>query len=582
MKEIEAFDASGKNQFYPTPSKLVDEMLNEVDFDYVHTILEPSAGKGDILKGIARKENERWIKVGFDVDCIEISPSLRQLLKYNFSEEYKKSFDYGSDMRKEFFLNGIHIVHDDFLTFNPYKEYDLIVMNPPFLYGDKHLLKALEIQKNGGNIICLLNAETLKNPFNETRKELARQLDEYSAQVQFIQDAFCSAEHKTNVEIALVKVSIPKVKEESDIYTHFKKADDYDEDDFNNITDLDVTNVIKAMTRRFDIECKAGIELIRQYRNLSPYMLQSFETVEVKQSDGTISRELRSETPILRLTDSCERGYESVTINGFLRAVRSKYWRALLNNQKFVGMLTSKLQEKYRKQLDKFEDYDFTEFNVYVLSSDINMQIKKGIEDELITLYDKLTEEHTWFPEMKNNRHYYDGWKTNKAHKIGKKVIIPGYGIWDSWDGKPKSYDAYNILSDIERCLNFLNGHMMETVDMERTLSECFKQGQTKNIHLKYFDATFYKKGTIHLTFNCIELIERFNIYVGKRKNWLPPCYGEKAYKNMTVEEKAAIDSFQGEQEYSKITKQANFYLAPIVSQNMLMLESGDCKESNK
>ena len=41
-------------QFYPTPEALVDKMINKVDWGNVTSILEPSAGKGDILAGIQR------------------------------------------------------------------------------------------------------------------------------------------------------------------------------------------------------------------------------------------------------------------------------------------------------------------------------------------------------------------------------------------------------------------------------------------------------------------------------------------------------------------------------------------------
>ena len=35
-------------QFYPTLETLVDKMINKVDWSNVTSILEPSAGKGDI------------------------------------------------------------------------------------------------------------------------------------------------------------------------------------------------------------------------------------------------------------------------------------------------------------------------------------------------------------------------------------------------------------------------------------------------------------------------------------------------------------------------------------------------------
>lgn len=579
------------SEFYPTPQSLVEKMLQGVDFDYIHTILEPSAGKGDILRMLAQKEKITFHRDRkFDVDCIEIDPNLRQILKYNFSDDRKRELRKKEDelnpvtkwnskknqyetvpspnpdefkrIEEElncFFSNGIHIVHDDFLTYNPYKQYDLIIMNPPFSNGDKHLLKALKTQEKGGNIICLLNAETLKNPYTETRRELLRLLKEHNAIIEYIDNAFVSAERSTGVEVALIKVAIEKVEDESDIYNHFKKAENVE--DFNpEVTDLEVTDYIKAIVNQFNVEVKSGVELIRQYRAMIPYMQRSFD-------DDSYSK-----CPILRLTDSTDRGYDSVSVNNYLKAVRLKYWRALLSNPKFVGKLTSKLQTEYRERVAKLADYDFSEFNIYTLSAEMNTQVKRGIEEEIIAMFDRLTD-HSYFPECTKNRHYYNGWKTNKAHKIGKKVILPCYGVFDPYDGKPRVYEAEKVLNDIERILNFLDGNMTEEVNSYSFIEYNFEQGITKNIKQKYYTVTFYKKGTVHITFTCPDLIDRFNIYAAQRKSWLPPSYGKKAYTNMSTEEKAVIDSFQGEKAYNEVMTKASYYLAPVTENQMLMLE---------
>mgnify|MGYP003290709934 CR=1 FL=1 len=61
-------------------------------------------------------------------------------------------------------------------------------MNPPFSNGDKHLLKALQIQQNGGKVVCLLNAETIRNPYTETRKTLVDLLEKYEAEIEYIEN----------------------------------------------------------------------------------------------------------------------------------------------------------------------------------------------------------------------------------------------------------------------------------------------------------------------------------------------------------------------------------------------------------
>ena len=100
--------------FYPTPEHLINKMLFSLDFDYIQSILEPSAGKGNIIDEIKKKENSGWQKRNFDIDCIEIDSNLQHILKGK----------------------GYRLVHNDFLTYNTMKEYDLIIMNPEFLkYG---------------------------------------------------------------------------------------------------------------------------------------------------------------------------------------------------------------------------------------------------------------------------------------------------------------------------------------------------------------------------------------------------------------------------------------------------------------
>lgn len=593
------------SEFYPTPEGLAKKMLEGINFTYIHTILEPSAGKGDILREIARKEYvSGYRETKFDIDCIEIDPNLRQILKYNFGEReevlkkehrsirdkykyceehFNKGWIYYNDNTRQYeplrsndierlkeidaelntiFANGIHIVHDNFLTYTPFKQYDLIIMNPPFSNGDKHLLKALEMQKSGGNIVCLLNAETIRNPYTETRKELLRQLEKYPHTIEYIENAFVSAERKTGVEIALIKIAIERVQEESDIYNRMREAEQME--DFNpEATELEVTDYIKAAVNMFRVEVKAGLELIKQYRALVPYMLTNFG-------------EDKYNKPILRLTDSSDRGYDSVTVNDYLKHVRLKYWTALLSNPKFMGKLTSKLQTEYREKVATLANYDFTEFNIHTLSTEMNAQIKTGIEEEIIAMFDRLTAEHYWHPECQKNRHYYDGWKTNKAHKIDKKVILPCYGVFSEYSSQPRDYEARKVLEDIERILNFLDGGMTRDVDLWNNLTLSFERRETKNIELKFFKATFYKKGTVHLVFNCPELIERFNIYAAQKKAWLPPNYGKTKYKNMTAEEKAVVDSFQGEEAYNNVMARAEYYLAPVTNNQMLMLGEGE------
>lgn len=70
------------------------------------------------------------------------------------------------------------------------------------------------------------------------------------------------------------------------------------------------------------------------------------------------------------------------------------------------------------------------------------------------------------------------------------------------------------------------------------------------------------KKGTAHLKFSNDELLKRFNIYACLHRNWLPPTYGKKQYADMTDEEKAVVDEFQGAEDYEKVMRNPSYYLS--------------------
>lgn len=533
---------TAKENFYPTPTTLAMKMLSGVDWTLIETVLEPSAGKGDLVHAIRRQNLNRWSHQP-EIDCIEIDDYLRQALSYDVREDKQ-----------------VRIVHDDFFTYRAYKHYDLIVMNPPFDTGDAHLLRALEIQKRGGAIICLLNAETLRNPYTHTRRELAAQLERHSAEIEYVKGAFTHAERPSDVEIAVVRVSIPTAKDESDIYTNMQKAEEQGEQLAQRPGEMVFFDFIQQIVQRYNVEVRASLELIRQYEAMVPHILSDL-------------REGSYPHPLLTLvTGSSGHNYREASVNGCLQQIREKYWSALLCDKRFTGRLTSNLQEKYRERTDKLRDYEFSEFNIRQIMVELNAEMITGVQETIITLFDKLTAEHSWYPECANNRHYYTGWATNRAHKIGKKSIIPCYTSADSWSKQAFDVNrANNTLGDIEKTLNYLAGERSgNDIDLCATLTEAARGGQNRKIRCKYFLVDIFKKGTIHITYSDPELIERFNIYAGKTKNWLPPSYGKAQYKDMAEDERAVVDTFQGEEEYAKVMSQPDLYL--IEAPGLLML----------
>jgi hypothetical protein len=586
--------------FYPTPPAVADKLLEGIEWDVIETVLEPSAGKGNIVDRIAEKWNSsrlhsrRGSHRTINVDCIEIDPYLRSILQYEFGGQKEaeirdrlRGFDekqkynsatkrYGelterekaekatltTEEEKRQYLN-FHIIHDDFLSFRSHKKYGLIVMNPPFANGDEHLLKAIQLQQaNGGQIRCLLNAETLRNPYTNRRKMLNEKLESLGAEISFLEGAFAHGERQADVNCAVVKLNIPAEGRESEIFKRLQEAEEIKTEPAGDVTDLTIADFLQQIVSRFNVETAAGVALIREYIAMRPYIMDSM-------------KETRYSRPTLTLCvgdpSRCfSRDYPN--LNKFLQKTRLKYWEALFSNDKFVGKLTSNLREKYSGMVDRMKDYDFTLFNIQQIAAEMNAEMCQGVQDTIVALFDRMTTAHTWYPECGKNVHYYNGWKTNKAHKINGKVILPVNGMFSDYSWNKDSFDlrvAENTISDIEKVFEYLDGNMSAPVSLHGVLQTAHDNHQTKNIQCKFFSVTLYKKGTMHIKFNNQALVDRFNIYCCQKKNWLPPNYGKAAYSDMSAEEKATVDGFHadgkagsGEAAYMKIVANSGYFLA--------------------
>lgn len=526
-------------EFYPTPRNLIDRMLEYVDFNLTENILEPSAGKGDICDAIVNKDKARnyHSSIKDKIDTIEIDENLQHILR---GKEYK-------------------VVHNDFLTFHTYKRYHLIIMNPPFSNGDKHLLKAIEMQEeHGGQVVCLLNAETIDNSYTNIRKDLLNRLERHDADVQYIDDAFTDAERKTKVRVALISLKIEKPELDSIILDDLRQNERYEEEiPHNGNSQVIDSDFIKGIVEQYNFEVRAGLKLISEWRAMKPLILKGFEGSSY------------SDSPVLKLEVDGGNRYDGKDMeNRYIEELRMKYWKELFASKEFMGKFTNNLQREYRDKIDELKDYDFSLWNIYTIRIQLSQGMVKAIEQTIVDLFDEFSHRHYWDKDMNSgNIHYYNGWKTNKAWCVNGKVITMINGFND-WDGK---FDPQmGKVADIEKVFNYLDGNKTDGDDSFHVLDMAKKTGQTKKIELKYFYVTFYKKGTCHIQFKDEDLLHKFNLFGSQRKGWLPPSYGKAKYQDMTQEEQAVVDGFEGEESYNKVMDNKEYYI--VDSEQLLAL----------
>ena len=214
--------------------------------------------------------------------------------------------------------------------------------------------------------------------------------------------------------------------------------------------------------------------------------------------------------------------------------------------------MTYEMQQDYQKRIKELEGYDFSAYNILTVREEISRNLLSSIDHEIIKLFDDWTNLH-YNDKYSKNVHYYNGWCTNSAYKINRKVIFR-CNAFDTYDGR--FYPRWNVnekMAQIERVLHFLdtNGKPYSGDELRTVLDAAEKSGQTQKIQLHYFTATFYKKGTCHIEFTNTDVLKSFNLYAGQRKGWLPPTYGKKSYHDMAAADRRVVDSYEGEASYT-------------------------------
>jgi hypothetical protein len=121
-------------QFFETPSDLADELVSLANITMEHTVLEPSAGRGAIIKAV----NKRL--PGKTVDCYELMD-----INHTFLAD----------------ISTANLLGTDFLKAKG--QYDRIVANPPFAKNQdiQHIQAMHKHLKSGGRLVSIASRHWL-------------------------------------------------------------------------------------------------------------------------------------------------------------------------------------------------------------------------------------------------------------------------------------------------------------------------------------------------------------------------------------------------------------------------------------
>lgn len=498
-------------EFYPTPVPVIRQMLKPFIKTYEDkwnrkneflkvkgkAILDPSAGAGDIL------------------DC------LKDTFKINQREMFAIELD--TDLRFTLQGKGYRVIGTDFLEYDEPCKFDFILMNPPFSNGAYHVVKAWELLEDDGDLIALLNSQSLKNPRSQTKEYLVHLLatmigktfnadkdsvDELLTEladngiIEWLGSCFQDAERSTDVDVVLIRLHKPE-KPVSELFQGMNL--DIDSDIFaegfspNTLAHRDaIVNLVaqynasrKILIERHESQFKLDFYL----KNISNPV---YETTESKQSDSLENK---------------------VTLNDQLLILKSRFWNTVFNKTELGNRTTSDFQDRFTKFTKQQSYIAFTEDNIKDVLMMFIENMNQLMQESLVNVFDEATRHH-------EDNKVSEGWKTNKSWKLNKRIIVP-YGVSFSYDSFSTNYNKEKFYSDMDKILCWLSGVKYENIMSTRqAISNFISSIRSTGAYQQKFNSSFfairiYKKGTVHLDFLDLKLLESFNKAAAEGKNWI-------------------------------------------------------------
>lgn len=566
------------HQFYPTPQALARRMVQAIPKEHLTggKVLEPSAGKGDIIREIASRifpafhaepgyhdrklHAEQYADTLRKVICCEIDPIL------------------SAGLREQ----GWNVTAPDFLQYGGRPDITAIVMNPPFDAGAAHVMHAWNILHEG-TIVALVNSETILNPCDMRRVLLGKVIAD-NGRVEHLGPVFKLSERKTGVEVSMI-ILTKKARQESDPF--FKdaqfKSTVRDEAPDEVVTDITSTDFIQHRVQVFNATIagfEAMVPAFIRVRSLIDRVTDGFTQKDVRlqqatdeqqkvndyiKSGGLITAQqaermkgLAAEIQALRYKSApdavnmllhCLGGirkgpggnnlYSShctgaQIMGAFRDDLTARAWDDLLGSVEMREKMSTKARDEFDKMQETQRRIDFTEENIHTL-----LEVLRGsggviVKQALLDAFDFCTRYH------KDNRVHGEGWATNDAFKLRKKFIMP---LLSAQWGRILScmsidYQQTAKFDDMDRALCHLSGKSFSKV---LTLREALKDRENLQRHdmrddprlkdpefdiqkgeSEFFTFKWHYKGTVHIEFKDKELWEKFNYQAGIARGWLP------------------------------------------------------------
>jgi len=449
--------------FFPTPLEVIKKMIEGEDIEN-KTILEPSAGKGNIVDFLINYESK--------VIACENNEDLKKILQ-----------------------TKCRVIESDFLnlTSDKISHIDYIIMNPPFSADESHILHAYNIAPAGCRIISLCNYSTISNPCTTARKQLLSVINDLG-NVENLGNCFKESERITNVQIGLIKIQKPGQKEKDEFSGFFMDEDPEEKQE----TGLMSYNVVRDLVNRYIQACKIYGELLTVKERLSKATGSFF--------NGSVNIHF-------------ELDYQN-----YKKELQKAGWNYIFNEMNLKKYATKGLREQINKFVEEQKNIPFTMRNIYHMLDLVIQTAGQRMDTAILEVFDRVTERHHdnrynvkgW----KTNSHFLVGKKFILPYQISPAKEY-GYTS-ETYTSLKCSYDG--TIPDFEKALCFVEGVNYDDISGVNNTISRNKYGDWYESH--FFKYKGYKNGNMHFEFKNDEVWARFNQRVAKLKGF--PLYEAK------------------------------------------------------
>ncbi|PQK94206.1 DUF4942 domain-containing protein [Pantoea ananatis] len=198
------------------------------------------------------------------------------------------------------------------------------------------------------------------------------------------------------------------------------------------------------------------------------------------------------------LTEKADKAMPAVTRN-----IDSSIWRDLMLKSGMMALMDAQARDQWHKNLEEGDLPAISEANILSTFEQLHLNKMEVFERGIINVFKGLS----W------------DYKTNSPCSFGKKIIINNLVSHNRWGFSLNWGWRRDQLADLERMLFLLSGKSIpdNRSDITTRLMAHIRDNPDKDVYEdEFFCIRYFQKGTAHLTFKRLDLVERMNDIIAK------------------------------------------------------------------